>query len=90
MLTPSELELTTARAIGGDVASMRLLHLHYGVAVGDNKKAIGWLQRAAESGDAESQQDILCYYTMIRDTKMVGELEKRWNISSLCYPHNGT
>ncbi len=90
MLSPVQLQQTTSRALNGDVVAMKALHDHYGIANGDREKSIYWLERAANAGDLESQQGVLCYYTMIRDTKTVTALEKRWMVTSQCAPRVGT
>ena len=90
-LNRKELRITTEKANAGDIASMKLLWHHYRSEINDAKSATPWAIKAAEAGDIESQNIVICHfyhYSGEVDLERARALSKKWGIVSKCAPEN--
>ena len=81
-IAPGYLKAVEGSALAGDVPSIDRLVDHYMLAVGDELKAIFWLERLGDTGDQEARATVLHYlqgHPVAGATEHIDELRRRWN-----------
>ena len=86
-LSPQQIAESIDLANSGDVAAMKALYFHYGIATGDDVKADKWLERAAFAGDLQARGQIICIFQKRGNPNQkskISTLRDQWAISIPC------